>query len=78
MGSRAEGERERSPQADSLLSEEPDEGLSPRTLKSEPEPESRVGRSMDWTSEAPRTPLILALLHESYSVPLRLISSSIK
>ena len=42
-----EGERERESQADSLLSLEPQAGLDPRTLRSRPEPKSRVGYLTD-------------------------------
>ena len=46
-------ERERDPQADSLLSAEPHTGLHPRALRSWPEPEPRIGCSTNWATQAP-------------------------
>ena len=51
-GGRAEGEEEKEPQAESMLSVEPDMGLSPRTLRLRPQQKSRV----DFLSEPPRHP----------------------
>ena len=50
-----EGQRERETesQADSLLSTEPATGLDPTTLRSWPEPKSRVSHLTDWGTQAP-------------------------
>ena len=50
-GWRAEGERES--QADSVPSTEPNAGLHLTTLRSWPEPKSRVGRLTDWATQVP-------------------------
>ena len=43
----AEGEEERDSEADSVLSVEPNEGLDPTTMRSCPEPKSRVRHLTD-------------------------------
>ena len=45
--------RERGRQADSLLSEEPDVKLDPRTPRPWPEPKRRVGCLTDWATQDP-------------------------
>ena len=47
-------EKERESQATSTLSAEPDTGLNPTILRSQPEPKSRVGCSTNWATQAPR------------------------
>ena len=56
-GWRAEGERES--QADSVPSTEPNAGLHLTTLRSWPEPKSRVQRLTDWATQAPLFSLFL-------------------
>lgn len=45
-----EKQRERESQADSTLSTEPDRGLGPSTLRSQPELKPKVGCFIDWAS----------------------------
>ena len=52
MGEGAEREGEREPQADSTVSTEPDTGLSLMTLRSWPEPKSRVSHLTNWATQA--------------------------
>ena len=47
------GERE-NPQVDSVLSAEPNVGLDRRTLRSCPEPKSRVQHLTDWATQTPQ------------------------
>ena len=48
-----EREREREPQAGFTFSTEPDTGLNPMTVRSRPEPTSRIGCSTDWATQVP-------------------------
>ena len=60
-GRSLEGEGEREPQADSPLSTEPNLELNPRTLKSWPEPKSRVRCLTSWDTQASPFPCLLKL-----------------
>ena len=53
VGGGAERERERESQTDCVLSTEPNAGLNARTLRSWPEPKSRVKQSTNWAIQMP-------------------------
>ena len=61
-GERTEGEGERESSASSPLSKEPEEGLDLTTLRSWPEPKSRVRCSTDWATQTD-APLILSFFN---------------
>lgn len=66
---RQEGQREeRESQAGSLPSVEPNAGLILMTLRSRPEPKSRVELSTDWATPVPSPMIFKTKLHRFYSV----------
>ena len=61
-----EGQREREPQADSMLSREPDLGLDLGIQRPWPELKPRVGRSTDWATQEPLWQTLFILLRTAY------------